>query len=103
MARHISGTDREDPASLSSFGFRRLLRVFGLFFDARKKLGHGQAQPSGDRQNGLYGQISFTALDPAHVGPMQAAMIGERFLGKALFQPELTNSASEYFLEGGHL
>jgi hypothetical protein len=88
------------PISPLSFGFRRLLWVFSLLLDAGKKLRHRQAQSPRHGQNRLHRQISFASRDPAHVGPMQPAMIGERFLRKALLQPELADSASEYFLEG---
>jgi hypothetical protein len=50
----------------------------------------------------LNGKIPLTALNPAHVGSVQPAVIGKRLLRKASLQPEFANSASEYFLERWH-
>ena len=39
----------------------------------------------------LEAQIAFAALDGAHEGPVDAALVGERLLGIALLRPEFSD------------
>jgi hypothetical protein len=74
-----------------------------LLLNVGEKLGHGHAQAACYGKHGLDGQIPFAAFDPAHVRPVQAAMIGKGLLWEALLRPQFPNSPAEGFLKIWHL
>jgi hypothetical protein len=63
-----------------------------LPFDTREQFGHGQAEALRNGQDCLYREIAFAAFDPAHVGPMQAAMVCKGLLREPLLGPKFPNS-----------
>jgi hypothetical protein len=77
---------------------RRTRKRFDLLFDPGQEFGHRDAQTSRYREYGLNREVVLAAFDTAHIGPVEAAMIGERFLRKASLSPKLADSASEYHL-----
>jgi hypothetical protein len=74
-----------------------------LFFNVREELGHGHIETPSDSEHGLNGQIALTSFYAAHVGSVQAAVVGKGFLGEAFLQPHFSDSRSQSFLEVCHL
>ena len=87
---------------IRSFGaFRRCRRDF--VFDSGKQFGKGYSESLRNGERRLDREVMFAALDAAHVCPMEAAMVGEGLLGKALLPPQFPYPVPEDYCNLLHL
>ena len=91
----IAPLHRSVRAVLWIFGLRRVRRLVDVALNVGEEIGDRNPQTSCDREGRLDGEIVFSALDAAHVGPVEPAMIRKGFLRKPLFSTKFTDAVPQ--------